>query len=256
MHRKINIEILIQVVLELFIATLLSIGLISGKINNYLHPRFNVLLWISCILIIVMAVYSMRSIFKARHMCFLNKYLPFIIPLIFLIYLKEGGNISYTELNVQIKDKLNDGGYNSTGNFNIESDKTVYKRDFGKDYIDIDDEKYLKWYYDSCLSWERYEGEKFKILVKVFKEGTGTDKFVVLGRLGMICCLADLRPCGFIYKDEGFKNLKDGSWYYVTGKVKNNEDNKYSFNGEKLPIIFDVDFESADKPAKEYVYIK
>lgn len=256
MHKKINIEILVQVVLEFFISLILAINLLSGRINTYIHPKFNILIWVSSIILMILAGYSSRSIYRSRHMCFLNKYIPFIIPLILLIYVKGDINPSYMQINTQVKGKLNDEGYNDNiEDFSVKSESTVYKRAFGKNYIEIDDDSYLKWYYDSCLVWEKYEGERFKILVKVFKKGTGTDQYVVLGRLGMICCIADLRPCGFIYMDEGFRDLKDGSWYYITGKIKNNEKN-YSFNGEKLPIIFDVEFEKAIKPANEYVYIR
>lgn len=132
--------------------------------------------------------------------------------------------------------------------------ETVYKREAGKAYIDINDDIYLKWYYDCTFSWDKYKDDKFKFLARVFKDPSQKDQFVVLGRMGMICCVADMQPCGFIYNGKGFENLKDGQWYYVTANIVENK--KYTYNYEQLAQIINVSLEEARKPTDEHVYIR
>mgnify|MGYP000265514386 FL=1 len=70
----------------------------------------------------------------------------------------------------------------------------------------------------------------------------------------MICCVADMQPCGFIYNGKGFENLKDGQWYYVTANIVENK--KYTYNYEQLAQIINVSLEEARKPTDEHVYIR
>ncbi len=137
--------------------------------------------------------------------------------------------------------------------FDSDGDKNKYRRSLGVDYVEIDDKKYLKWYYDMTYKWNDFEGERFRFLATVFKPENG-NQYVVLGRLGMVCCMADLQPCGFIYNGKGYESLRKGEWYWVTAKIKENK--KYTYNYEKLPMAYDIKIEKARKPTDEYVYIQ
>lgn len=265
MFSRLNFEVLIQIIIEVFFALAISLGLITGKINLIVHPKFNVFLWISVVFLIAMAIFSAFNLFKAKHMNIFTKYFMLLIPLLLcmVISIKDLNNAG-TVYTAGISGGVNNGISDSKAVLNnpppsntlsiqkMESDKEKYRKKKGEDYIDIDDQTFLKWYYEMTFKWDDFEGEKFKFLATVFKPDNNSD-FVVLGRLGMVCCMADMQPCGFIYNGKGYKDLKNGQWIWVTGKIKQNK--KYTYNYEQLPMIYDIQTEKARKPIDEYVYI-
>lgn len=252
MFNKLNIQVLIEMIIEFFIGIILAINLYTGNINNLIHPKFNPILWFSVFIMVLMLGGSSIYLFRPRHMNILGKYFVIAIPILVLVYVKTDSFNFVADINSYAQMSMNLP--EPTQNLDSIIKPTVYKRKAGQSYIDISDDMYLKWYYDSSLSWDKYKGEKFKFLARVFKDKSQNKEFIVLGRMGMICCMADMQPCGFIYKGQGFENMKDGQWYYVTGNIV--ENNKYTYNYEKLAQIINVSIEEARKPTDEYVYIR
>lgn len=254
MFNRINIDLLFQIAIELIIAILLILGLSSGNINLLIHPKFNILLWISSFLLILMAVFSISRLLRPRHMNILSKYFIVLTPILVCSILPMKNIKNDSSLNYQYSaTNTLTSGENMLIPFKEGKDlKKIYKEEFGKDYINITNDMYLKWYYEITFNWKDFDGSNFKFLARVFKP-KDNNEFIVLGRFGMICCMADLQPCGFIYAGNDIDKLKDGQWYYVTAKIK--ENNKYSFNYEKMPLAYDIKLEKAIKPIDEYVYI-
>lgn len=250
MYNRINLEILIQIIAEVFISLLLIVNLLSGRINLFIHPKFNVILWITAVILIIISIFSVFQLFKPKHMNSISKYFVIFIPILVTMY------ISSDSFSYMSKSSVGNQNFVSSDVFEKQAveERTKYEKSFGKDYIDITDEMYLKWYYDSTLNWSSYKGEKFKMLCTVFKDDTQKEQFVVLGRIGMICCAADMQPCGFIFNEDGYKNLKNGQWYWVKGEIR--ENNKYIYNYEKLPMIYNVTLEEAREPIDKLVYIQ
>lgn len=248
MYNKVNYEVMMQILVELFMAALIFVNLVTGKINDLVHPKFNVMLGITIFILVLMAIFSIPSLFKPRHMNQLSKYFVMMIPLMVGFYINKDAFVVRSQGTNIVSNQVKP-------DYDIKTfEKTVYKKEPGKDYIEIDDDKYLKWYYDSSVTWDRYEDVKFKILVRVFKDPSQKDKFVVLGRMGMVCCMADMQPCGFIYNDKGYEKLKDNEWYWVRGRISTQK--KFTYNYEELAQIKDVDFEHTRRPTDEYVYIQ
>lgn len=254
MLNRINIEVLFQIIIEISISVLLIIGLISGRIHLLIHPKFDIILWMSSIVLLLMAIFSIKRLKMARHMNIITKYTVLVIPIFLVITtpvasLKEDSSLTYSNIT---DNKLTTTPPLLKKIQNENNLRRLYKEDFGRDYINITDDRYLKWYYDMTFSWEKFDGSKFKFLGRVFKPKKD-EGFIVFGRYGMICCMADMQPCGFVYNGKNYKNFEDGQWYYITGKIR--ENNRYTFNYEKMPLIYDVTFEKANKPLDEYVYI-
>lgn len=254
MSNKINIEILMQIIIELFIASVLVFGLMTNRINIFVHPKFNLILYSSAIVLVIIAFFSSFQLFKPKHMNVLSRYFVIVIPLIMLLYMS--GDIMAIMSTASSRDIVNqkESFVSVSPNLQQPEKRTVYAREKGKNYIEIDDEKYLKWYYDSTFNWSSYKGEKFRFLASVFKEDSQKGEFIVLGRMGMICCMADIQPCGFIYNEKGYEKLKNGEWYWVEGEIKEND--KISFNHVQLPMIFNIKFEEANEPTDRFVYIQ
>lgn len=83
--KKTNWETIIQTIVLVLAAILLGYGLISGKVNKYVHPRFNIGLWISIIVLLFFAVSILFDIKKGRHNINIKQYIVYLIPLIFAI---------------------------------------------------------------------------------------------------------------------------------------------------------------------------
>lgn len=229
-------------------ALIIGISLATGRINDLVHPKFNLILGITALVLVLIAVFSIPSLFRPRHMNQLAKYFVLMIPLMVTFYINKDAFVVRSQGTSLVSNQ-------PKPDYDIKTfEKTVYKKEPGKDYIEIDDSKYLKWYYDSSLMWDNYKDVKFKILVRVFKDPSQKGKFVVLGRMGMVCCMADMQPCGFIYTGKGYEKLKDNEWYWVTGKISSKK--TFTYNYEELAQISDVDFEPTRQPTDQYVYIQ
>nr|WP_297395176.1 TIGR03943 family protein [uncultured Peptostreptococcus sp.] len=250
MFNKLNFQVLIELLIELFAAVALAVNLYTGRINSFVHPKFNLILIFSVVVLLVMAGISSMSLFRPRHMNMLARYFVIFIPIMVMFYINTDSfsSIGDTGSSDQVL-----SGPPPSQNLQVVKE-TVYKREAGKSYIDIDDDMYLKWYYDCTFAWDRYKDDQFKFLARVFKDPSQKNQFVVLGRMGMICCMADMQPCGFIYNGKGYDKLKDGQWYYVTGSIAENK--KYTYNYEQLPQVTNISLKEARRPTDEYVYIK
>lgn len=256
---RINLEILVQILIELFLSALILVGLQNGRLNLFVHPKFNTILAISAVILIAIAVFSVSKLFKPRHMNNLCRYFIVIIPLMMVFYMSKDlvvAMLSTSQSSSVIKTESKAGSTSVSSGINRTEKikRTVYKKERGKDYIDITDVKYMKWYYDSILDWKKYKGTKFRLLCCVLDDKQNNGDFAVIGRMGMLCCMADLQTCGFIYEDKDMHNLKRGQWYIVEGEIK--ENNYREYNYERLPIIFNVKFTKADEPKDKFVYIQ
>ncbi|WMJ88027.1 TIGR03943 family putative permease subunit [Anaerocolumna sp. MB42-C2] len=83
--KKTNKEVILQLIILIFTITLLLYGMISGKINQFVHPRFRFGLWISILVLMLFAFSLLTDSKKGRHNINLQKYFIYIIPLIFAL---------------------------------------------------------------------------------------------------------------------------------------------------------------------------
>jgi putative membrane protein len=67
MGKKKNTEALVQILILIAIAGLLIFAMLSKKINYYVHPRFNIGIWGSIVVLILFAVSLIAKVKRARH---------------------------------------------------------------------------------------------------------------------------------------------------------------------------------------------
>ena len=58
MFNKLNFQVLIEILIEFFTSLILAINLYTGRINNFVHPKFNIILWFSVLVLIIMVAIS------------------------------------------------------------------------------------------------------------------------------------------------------------------------------------------------------
>ena len=64
MYNKINYEVLVQILIEVFMALIIGISLATGRINDLVHPKFNLILGITALVLVLIAVFSIPSLFR------------------------------------------------------------------------------------------------------------------------------------------------------------------------------------------------
>lgn len=233
MSDKINFEVLIQVVIEFMVSILGIIGVQSGKINIFVSPRFNLPILLSSVVLLLMAAISLRNIFKVRHVYLMKRYMILMTPLMVLMVLPvremadvkvDFSDIKFTKVSQEYKIEKNKEGP-----------------------VEIDDMDYLRWYFEVSSHPTEYKDDSFKFVGRVFK----SDGMTVVGRMGMLCCMADLQVCGFIY--DGQTKLEEGKWYVFEGKVKEADQEKFGI--VYMPEIYDIKIKETKEPSEAYVYL-
>lgn len=276
MLKKLNLEYIIQSIISLIISLSLAKVLMDGSINRFVHPKFNWMLWLSAVIFLLISAISLLGVKKPRHMVRIHRYVFFVFAFSVIVAAFNGGiGQVYSNENLlssttvldsdsnnlnsnAIKDisKLKNSGVSKEAGDSFLSDSTNSEEKVSNlkkgTTVMIDDQMYLRWYTGIYYDADKYQGVKFKMLARIFKDDN-MKNYVILGRLGMLCCMADLQSSGFIYNETQMNNLKDGEWYYVTGEVIQND--KISYNHEFLPQMKNVEFERANKPADEFVYL-
>lgn len=254
MERYINLEKLLENIILLVLIFFIGYGLVTGKINNFLHIKFNKLLYMTILILVLILFFNLGNIRKPRHSYRLKNTLLISLAMVLVFFsFTRGREAIYSEEMVFSANTKTLNSLNIRDNLFSTKSKNEKKdlvSKYSKSLVEIDDSIFLRWYTDLYFEPDEYRDVRFKMRARVFKGKS--DDFVVLGRMGMVCCMADLQLSGFIYKGEDLKLLRDGAWYDVVFRVKANR--SIEFNDEFLPYMTDVKFESADPPKDEFVY--
>lgn len=117
--KKTNRDTIILILLLAAAAVLLAAGLISGRINLYVHPRYNMGLWISAIVLVIFAASFLLDKKKGRHNVNFQKYLIYLVPLVFTLIFPPtvGGrqDKALAESTLGAGDTFNQGGSAAKG---------------------------------------------------------------------------------------------------------------------------------------------
>ncbi len=261
MKRKINFEVLCQMIILIGLAILLLLALISGKAQDYVHPRLNGYLWFSVAALFGIGFFMLPSLFKPKHHNNAAKYLIVLIPLVSAVLLPAGI--------VQSKAVTLGGmsaaptGQTTSSKGIVIPDKIAPQDDIGIDtgsstaapqkdangVTNITDGQFADWYAQLNKDMKQYEGKTFRFKGQVFRMNNFAQNEFVPARRAMVCCAADLQTCGLLCRSDEAKSLKNDDWVWVTGKLKIE-----NFNGQTMPVCYVTKIEKAEKPQQEYIY--
>lgn len=115
--KKVNMESIVQSVILIITAILLAYGLRNGRINQYVHPRFNIGLLISILVLLLFVISIISDKKKSRHNINLKQYTLFIIPLICAIAFPP---ITTSKPSIVLADSM---GVKNTGRNDIQIEK-------------------------------------------------------------------------------------------------------------------------------------
>ncbi|BCJ96047.1 hypothetical protein acsn021_36160 [Anaerocolumna cellulosilytica] len=153
MRRKKNAEVIVQFIILIAMAVLLAMGMITGKVKYYVHPRYHWGIWLSIGVLFVFAFSVLGELKKARHNVNLKQYLIYVLPVfIVLLFPVQGvtqrvgnaqvnvfggnqitGTAGYgkTDLALDEAPESND----NTGSFDSTESLNEYTEDTGEDVI-------------------------------------------------------------------------------------------------------------------------
>ncbi|MBO4347457.1 MAG: GTPase [Lachnospiraceae bacterium] len=116
--------------------------------------------------------------------------------------------------------------------------------------IELIEETYGIWFFDTLDNPDRYDGKTVKFLAQVVKPETMEKGYLVPGRSAMTCCADDIAFLGFICKTDESDKYKKGDWITVTAQIKMEFWKDYNGVG---PVLYAKEIKPAKAPKEEVI---
>jgi uncharacterized repeat protein (TIGR03943 family) len=231
--RPINYVVLFEVFLLGGTATLLMIKWLRGQLSFYIHPRYDALMVVAAVVLLLMAAAHLRDVFSGRpphgSRWF---YLLLAVPLLL------GTLVPARPLGA---DTLAGRGVDLTAAGAVSA-----RRELTGDSASWN---LLEWATALTLRGDELAGSNADVVGFVFTEPTlGADAFYVV-RYVVTCCAADGAVVGLpVLWPEG-ASLSPNSWVRVRGTIELAE-----LGGTQQPALRAETVEPVDQPASPYLY--
>lgn len=267
MKRKINSELLLEALLCFVFSLLLLYALVSGRVSQYVHPRINGYLWFSAAALLLFSILLLPGAFVPKHNAQPGRYLLFLIPILSVLLIPAGtvesksvsfGGVSAAgaaaySAGTSSQDKgtvIPDSAPSDDLGIDTASSAPSLPQAGTDGIITIQDEQFAKWYQDISQNMDEYNGKTLKFKGQVFRmNGFARDEFVP-ARYAMVCCTADLQPCGILCRGGGdVSKYQENDWVWVTGKIKIEK-----YHNQTMPVCYVSNIEKAEKAQILYIY--
>ena len=268
MRRSVNFRDFLKTLICLALSALLFHALLSGRAADYVHPRLNGYLWFAAFALLAIGLLLLPFAFSPRHRSGPAGELLFLIPLLSVLLVPAGavqtravsfgGTGAPAQSASSAADRgtvIPDGSSSSspgssgwTGGTSPSSDGGLPQAD-ENGVIDIGDEQFAAWYKDINEDMTKYEGKTLRFKGQVFRMDGFARNEIVPVRYAMVCCTADLQPCGILCRGDDVSDYGENDWVQVTGTVKIEE-----FQGQTMPVCYVTKIEKAEKAQQEYIY--
>ena len=116
--------------------------------------------------------------------------------------------------------------------------------------IELIDETYGIWFFDTLDNPDRYDGKTVKFLAQIVKPDGFEKGHLVPGRSAMTCCADDIAFLGFVCKTDEADKYKKGDWVTLTATVKMEFWKDYNGVG---PVLHAVSIVPAKAPKEEVI---
>lgn len=241
MRKKVNMEVLVQLGILFGLASMLFISLVNGNIKKYVHPRLELLLWVSGAVLIIIGIFMIPNLFKPKHCENVLSYGIIIFPIIALLIVP----------NIETRNEINSNEKFSSviNNYEINSSNKEEFDSQDNNIINVKDEDFAKWYVEIHENKDKYDGTKIEMKGQVLKKDGLKENEFIPARKVMVCCAADAEVYGFICRSSETHKLKENEWVKVIGQIKYEE-----YENEIVPIIYVEKMEKSQPAKMEYIY--
>lgn len=265
MKRSVNFPDLLKTLVCLALSALLFRALLSGRAADYVHPRLNGYLWFAAFALLAIGLLLLPFAFRPRHRSGPAGELLFLIPLLSVLLIPAGAvqtravsfgggtparsaSSAVDRGTVLSGPSSSSGSSGWTGGTSPSSGSGLPQAD-GNGVVDIGDEQFAAWYKDINEDMTKYEGKTLRFKGQVFRMDGFARNEIVPVRYAMVCCTADLQPCGILCRGDDVSDYGDNEWVRVTGTVKIEE-----FQGQTMPVCYVTKIEKAEKAQQAYIY--
>lgn len=253
MRSYVNLEKLIKIIVMSILSFFMIYAVVSGKLQNYVNPRMNAVVIVTAVILILIVIFTIPDLKSRKHTVFVKDYMILLLPVFLACVVPY--NVYDAESQVSVDSSIS--ANKVTADTNKKKDDSKKKENEkpvnsmiaeGKTW-DVSDEEFTQCYLRISGDMSFYEGQKIKMKGQFFKTKDFSDSEFVLARMAMVCCAADLQPCGFLckYKDTG--KFKSEQWLSVTGTIHVEE-----YKGEKMPVIHVEKIADAEAAKEKYIY--
>lgn len=273
-----NSELFFQGLICILLSALFVYALLSGRASNYIHPRLYGFVWFSAAALLFIAVVTLRFSSTPKHNTRPVKNLIIILPILTTLvipvgavqsqavsFANSGGALQNTVSSAQnsassydkgviIPDTVpseDDIGIEPSASSNPSSSASVPSTspEGSKGITSVSDEQFANWYQDINQNMKKYEGKTIKMKGQVFRMNTFAKNEFVPVRYAMVCCAADLQPCGVLCRSNKATQYKENDWVWVTGKIKIE-----NYLNQTMPVCYVIKIEKAEKAKEDYIY--
>lgn len=201
--KKRNWDAVVYIVFFLVISLMLVKLLITNDIQNYVHPRFNIYLWITSIILILIAISFIRMSLEYKHGFEIKINVIMIIVFIFVVIFPT---------NVPITTRV------ETQKIATKTENRLLESYYSSNHLVIRNEDYLKWFYDLNTNLNKYIDKKVTYNAKMLEEYS--DYFLPIRNI-MVCCAADLAALGIRNENPNQIVLPPkNNWIKIEGVIK------------------------------------
>lgn len=261
MRRKMNPELLLEALICLCLSVLLLYALISGQTTEYVHPRINGYLWFSSCALFAISLLLLSGSLRPKHNARPARFLLFLVPILSVLMIPAGavqskaisfGTTASGAQNASAPPSEKSAAANSASS---QADSTgqpspsALPQEDKNGIINISDEQFAAWYQDINKDMNQYEGKTLRFKGQVFRMDEFAKNEIVPVRYAMVCCTADLQPCGILCRSDEASQYKDNDWVWVTGKIKIE-----SYMDQTMPVCYVTKIEKAEKAKAAYIY--
>jgi putative membrane protein len=237
----------------------------TDQLKLYIHPRLHWLSYLAVLVLFLLVYEELRAGTKNRDKGFKKGYILFILPLVL------GGTHFETKATTRVA-AINGslvGNVEATADpiehISLEEAKAKKKISHGlvktiEEYQGLEafyvqSDVLMEFIEGSYFDIAPFEGKRFTYVGMVYKEEAFKDTELVIGRMMMYCCAADMQFVGIFSESEIGGQFGPEDWVEVTGVMSQVN---YKMPGE--PISSDIPFmtiesiHKVDPPDDPYVY--
>lgn len=249
--------------------------LASNDLQHFIHPRLHALTYLSIFVLFLLIAEEMRGLRRGTDKKLKWGYCLFLLPLLLAVVNTETiGESSVARVNgTVIKGQLDEGQSSSDSRRIVEDDghisleqaaskprishgivKAIVEHKGPDPYV-VEDDLLLEFLERIHSNIEPLIGKKVRYIGMVYKAEEFKDTELVVGRMMMFCCAADMQLVGILSETEEAQAFANDDWVEVTGVLSRID---YQMPGEKIssemPYLTIEKIEKVEAPEEPYVY--
>ncbi|MBU0762651.1 MAG: TIGR03943 family protein [Candidatus Altiarchaeota archaeon] len=226
-------------------ASIVVYMLYTGRINYYLHSRFNPFLYLAAFLLFVFSVFTLSYNAPDKESVRWH-YAILLLPLASLFFFSpesaQNNLAAVRGIQVSSSQALFEDGLELTQSPMMPSVESV------GGVINVSDDGFRDFVDGIYAEYYRFSNKRVRISGILYKVASGDDNQAVLARPYIWCCLADARLVGVLVYSHNLSSLTEFNWYEVNGVVILGETPSGS-----IPLIYVQNITAIETPHVKYI---